>query len=52
MNTVAIIGAGPAGLQTAIKMKEEGFDSSVFEEHETVGEPTHCSGLISRKGMD
>jgi geranylgeranyl reductase family protein len=52
MNTVAIIGAGPAGLQTAIKMKEEGFDATVFEEHETIGEPTHCSGLISRKGVE
>ncbi len=52
MDTVAIIGAGPAGLSVAIKMKEEGFDSSVFEEHEIVGEPTHCSGLISRKGVE
>ena len=52
MNTVAIIGAGPAGLATALKMKEEGFDATVFEEHENIGEPTHCSGLISRKGIE
>ncbi|MFA5930750.1 MAG: NAD(P)/FAD-dependent oxidoreductase [archaeon] len=51
MNTIAIIGAGPAGLQTALRMKEEGFDATVFEEHEIIGEPTHCSGLISKKGV-
>ena len=50
-NTVAIVGAGPAGLATAIRLKEEGFDSLVFEEHEKIGIPEHCSGLISKKGV-
>ena len=52
LNTIAIIGAGPAGLATAMKIKELGFDATVFEEHEQVGEPEHCSGLISKKGID
>lgn len=52
MNQVAIIGAGPAGLATAIKLKQEGFDSIVLEEHPSIGNPENCSGLISKKGVD
>ena len=52
LSDVAIIGAGPAGLQTAISLKENGVESTIFEEHETIGIPTHCSGLISKSGVD
>lgn len=51
MNQVAIVGGGPAGLQTAIRLKEEGFDSVVLEEHNKIGSPEHCTGLISSKGI-
>jgi len=51
MNPVGIIGAGPAGLQTAIRLREEGFESIVIEEHNTVGVPDHCSGLVSVNGL-
>jgi digeranylgeranylglycerophospholipid reductase len=52
MNTVAIIGAGPAGLATAIRLKKEGFDSVVLEESETIGIPENCAGLVSKSGLD
>ncbi len=52
LNTVAIIGAGPAGLMAALRIKELGIDATVFEEHDNVGEPVHCSGLISKKGVE
>ena len=52
MDNVAVIGAGPAGLQTAIRIKEEGFNVSVYEEDSRVGYPENCSGLISKTGAD
>jgi digeranylgeranylglycerophospholipid reductase len=52
MDNVAVIGAGPAGLQTALKIKEEGFNVSVYEEDSRVGYPEHCSGLVSRTGIE
>lgn len=52
MNNIAIIGAGPAGLAAAIKLKQEGFDSIVLEEHNSIGAPENCSGLFSKKGLD
>jgi len=52
MPQVAIIGAGPVGLQTAIRLKELGFEATVLEEHESIGIPEHCTGLISKKGVE
>ncbi len=44
---VAIVGAGPAGLLVARRCAESGLDVHVFEEHSLIGEPTHCTGVIS-----
>ena len=50
MSTVTIVGAGPAGLQCALKLREAGIDVTVLEEHNEVGLPESCSGLISVSG--
>ncbi len=42
-----VVGGGPAGLYAALLLAEEGFDVAVLEEHETLGVPTHCTGVIS-----
>src|SRR5204862_6664645 len=47
MYDVVVVGAGPAGLYTALRTAEEGLEVVVLEEHEDVGVPTHCTGLIS-----
>src|SRR2546422_298463 len=47
MKDVIIVGAGPAGLYTALLLLKEGSDVVVLEEHEDVGVPTHCTGLVS-----
>lgn len=48
---VAIIGAGPSGLTSAIKAVTQNVEVFVFEEHRTIGLPTHCAGLVSVKGF-
>ncbi len=49
---IVIIGGGFAGLFTGINLIEKGFDKViVFEEHETIGEPRHCTGLVSEKAL-
>ena len=44
---VAIVGGGPAGLLTAARLAGAGLDVALFEEHARIGEPTHCSGIVS-----
>ncbi|MEZ0319823.1 MAG: NAD(P)/FAD-dependent oxidoreductase [Pyrobaculum sp.] len=45
---LAVVGAGPAGLSFASKIQ----DVDVFEEHEAVGLPRHCTGLVSAKSAE
>lgn len=47
MHDLAIVGGGPAGLLTARRCAEAGLDVVLFEEHPQIGEPTHCTGIIS-----
>ena len=45
--TVAIIGGGPIGLFIAGKLATRGIKTIVFEEHDEIGLPLHCAGLIT-----
>lgn len=46
MRDVAVVGAGPAGLLTARILATSGHDVVVLEEHDTIGVPVHCTGLL------
>jgi digeranylgeranylglycerophospholipid reductase len=46
---VAIIGGGPAGLTVARTLASSGHDVVVLEEHEEIGVPVHCTGVL---GLD
>jgi digeranylgeranylglycerophospholipid reductase len=48
--TIAIIGAGPAGAQSAYLLSKEGFEVHLFEKQPLtkVGTPVQCTGIVSK----
>jgi geranylgeranyl reductase family protein len=49
---VLIIGGGPAGLIAAAEAAHHGASVLVVEEDPEVGKPDHCTGLVSKTGLD
>lgn len=47
MLDVAIIGGGPGGLSAARRLAADGRSVTVFEEHERIGSPVHCTGVLA-----
>lgn len=47
MLDVAIIGGGPGGLSAARRLAADGRSVTVFEEHERIGAPVHCTGVLA-----
>ncbi len=52
MRDVVVIGAGPAGSLTAARLAGQGHDVLVLEEHGTIGQPVHCTGLLGLEAFD
>ena len=52
MHDVVIIGGGPAGLFAGARLAAAGFDTVLLEEHSSVGEPVHCTGVLSADAFD
>ncbi|MEM2323452.1 MAG: NAD(P)/FAD-dependent oxidoreductase [Candidatus Bathyarchaeia archaeon] len=46
---VAVIGGGPAGLSAATSASRFNADTILFEEHESIGLPWHCAGVVSSR---
>jgi len=44
---VLIVGAGPAGLYAAERLARAGAHVLVCEEHATIGDPVHCTGILA-----
>jgi digeranylgeranylglycerophospholipid reductase len=44
---VLIVGGGPGGLFMAARLAERGVQTLVCEEHARVGDPVHCTGVLS-----
>ena len=52
MFDVIVVGAGPGGLSAARALAAEGRSVLVLEEHDTVGQPVHCTGLLGIEAFD
>lgn len=48
---VVVAGAGPAGAVCARELSHNGFRVLLIEEHSAIGDPLHCSGLVSRRTL-
>ncbi|MEP6918455.1 MAG: NAD(P)/FAD-dependent oxidoreductase, partial [Acidobacteriota bacterium] len=44
---VLIVGGGPGGLFMAARLAERGVRTLVCEEHDRVGDPVHCTGVLA-----
>jgi len=49
---VIVVGGGPAGLLTARDLAASGFSVVVLEEHDTIGVPVHCTGVLGMDAFD
>ena len=47
MLDVAVIGGGPGGLHAATLLSSAGFDVTLFEEHNDIGQPVHCTCVLA-----
>ena len=52
MHDVVIIGGGPAGLYAGARLAAAGFQTALLEEHASVGEPVHCTGVLAADAFD
>ncbi|HEX4914457.1 MAG TPA: NAD(P)/FAD-dependent oxidoreductase [Vicinamibacterales bacterium] len=47
MLDVAVVGSGPGGTAAARSLAANGWSVTIFEEHEQVGTPVHCTGVLA-----
>ena len=52
MKNITIIGAGPAGNYLAWKLAEKGHVVDIYEEHNEVGKPVQCTGIVTKTLRD
>lgn len=48
---ILVVGAGCAGSLAAYEAAGKGFSVGLLEEHPQIGIPSHCSGVVSLKGL-
>jgi len=48
---IVIVGGGPVGSFAALNLARMGAEVAVFEEHSTIGSPSHCAGHLSIRSL-
>ena len=51
MLDVVVIGGGPGGMSVARSLAALGRSVTVFEEHDTIGSPVHCTGVLAEDAI-
>jgi digeranylgeranylglycerophospholipid reductase len=46
-----VVGGGPVGSYAALQLAKLGVKATVYEEHPTIGLPSHCTGHISIRSL-
>lgn len=49
---VSIIGAGPSGSFAGMLLARQGHDVTIYEDHEEIGRPVACTGIVTRALFD
>jgi geranylgeranyl reductase family protein len=49
---VVVVGGGPAGLMTARDLAAAGVEVIVLEEHDSIGAPVHCTGILGVEAFE
>jgi geranylgeranyl reductase family protein len=52
MYDAVVIGAGPAGLLAGLRLAQGGRRVALLEEHQVIGDPVHCTGILAREAFD
>ena len=49
---VAVVGGGPIGCTAARLLARRGYHTVILEEHDSIGEPVRCAGLVTPRVLD
>ncbi|MBN1280797.1 MAG: NAD(P)/FAD-dependent oxidoreductase [Candidatus Thermoplasmatota archaeon] len=49
---VLVVGGGPIGSYVAQHIAAKGWHVGLYEEHQTIGTPLHCAGLVTQRVID